>query len=281
MKQRLALIVLLALLGACSSAPPPSLPPAEEAAIVLDQRGQDAFRRGDMNTALAAYEEALRLYSSVENAAGAAVELLNIATVHHQLGQRERAIQSLDDLLTLRTAVPARLKVEAAYRRAYFDFDVGNFADAVTWLERAQEWCANDGCDAAGRIQNLQARLAFARGDVAAAERDARRGLEQNRRRADAIEEANSLRILADAAARRGQAAQAFAFYEQALALDKQAAQPRKIALDLLGASRSLVAQGKSAEAIDYAQRALRVAESVGDERGREEAKALLQSLSR
>jgi len=198
------------------------------------------------------------------------------------LGQRALALQALDQLLTARSATtPEALKAEAAYRRAVFDFDAGDSANAAQWLERAQGLCPAGNCELAGRMLNLKARMVLARKQLDAAENDAKRALELNRRRNDPIEEANSLRILADIAAHRGQHAQAVTAYEQALALDKQAAAPGKIALDLLGAGRSLAAAGKTKEAAEYAERALRVAESIGDERGQQEAKALLNSRSR
>lgn len=269
------------LLTACSSSPPPVLPPAEDTAARWDQRGQEAFRAGSAQEALVAYRESLRLYTSVENAEGAATELLNIATVHYQIGERDRAAEALSELLTTRaTATPVRLKADAAYRLALLDFDAGNNDRAAESLDRAQALCESK-CDIDGRLNNLRARLLLARGKLAEAETTARRGLDINRRRSDVAEEANSLRILAEIAARDRRNAQSLSFYEQALTLDKAAAEPRKIMLDLLGAGRSLAAQGKSNDATLYAERALRVAESIGDEQAQLQAKALLKTSIR
>ncbi len=274
-------LVFALLLSACGSAPAPRSA-TDEAAIQWDRRGQEAYRRGEYQEALAAYEEALRRYASVEHAEGTGIELLNVAMVESRLGNRERALQVLDQVLASRdAAMPARFKAEAAYRRAHMDIEAGNAVGASSWLERAQGFCGDASCEVAGRLQNMQARLALLRGDITGAEAAARRGLDINHRRGDALEEANSLRLLADGASRRAQYPQALTFYEQALALDKSAAEPTKITLDLLGASRSLAAQGKTDAAVEYAERARRVADSVNDDRGREQAQALLKSLGR
>ncbi len=268
-------VFVATLLAACGSAPPVR-PATEEAAIQWNQRGQEAYRHGEMQQALAAYEEALRLYSSVEQGEGIGIALLNVSTVYRRLGDRAAAVKALDRILAGGgIAIPTHYRAEAAYRRAHLDFEAGDIAGTSAWIERAQALCTETICDAVGRLPNLKARVALARDDISAAEAEARRGLDVNRRRGDALEEANSLRLLADAAVRRGQHPQAVAFYEQALALDKGAAEPGKIVLDLLGTSRSLAAQGKVTEAADYAERARRVAESIDDSQGEKEARSL------
>lgn len=274
-------VFVASLLAACGSAPPVR-PATEESAIQWNQRGQEAYRHGDLKPALAAYEEALRLYSSIEQGAGMGVALLNVAIVHHRLGDRAAAANALDRIFAAGgVAIPERYRAEAAYLRAHLDFEVGDIARARNWIERAQTLCTEANCDVLGRLPNLKARMALARDDVSTAEAEARRGLDVNRRRGDAVEEANSLRLLADAVARRGQYPQAFAFYEQALTLDKNAGEPRKIVLDLIGAGRSLAAQGRTSEAGEYAERARRVAESIGDAQGLQEVFLLRKSLGR
>ena len=281
MSRVIRVMLIATWLAACGSAPAPR-PATEEAAIQWNQRGQEAYSHGDLPAALAAYQEALRLYVSIEHGERIGAELLNIATIQYRLGDRAAAVKILDRILAEGgVAIPAYYRAEAAYRHARLDFEAGDMAGSGTWMERAQVWCVETNCDAMGRLTNLKARLALARDDVSAAEADARRALEINRRRGDALEEANSLRVLADAAVRRGQHPQAFALYEQALALDKNAAEPRKIVLDLIGAGRSLAAQGRTAEAAEYAERARRVAESVGDEQGLQEILSLRKSLGR
>jgi tetratricopeptide (TPR) repeat protein len=273
-------IVAAVLLAACSSAPAPPRPVVEESAMRSNQRGQDAYRRGELHEALAAHEEALRLYVSIEQPEGIAVEALNVATVQQRLGDNAATAQTLERLLGMGgIAIASHHRAEAAYRRAYLEFESSNAAGAAAWVERAQASCGQAKCDATGRLHNLSARLALARAELAAAETEARRGLEFNRARDDRIEQANSLRLLADVAMARQAFAQALAYYEQALALDKAVAESRKIALDLLGAGRA-AAHGDRRLALEYADRAQRVADAIGDAILRQQAQALRAAIT-
>lgn len=254
------------LLTACVSASAPPRPATEEAAIAWNRRGQEAFNRGDWRDALAAHEQALRQYASIENADGIAMESLNVATVQYRLGDVAAANAMLGRLLDENSSiVPSHYRAEAAYRRALIDFDSGDTASASTWLERATSHCASSACDAVGRLHNLRARAALARADLDVAEIEARRGLEINRGRSDTAEQANSLRLLAQTNMHRGLAPQSYVYYEQALVLDKHIGEPRKIGLDLLGLANSLAAQKRHDEAAAYFRRAADVARSSGD----------------
>jgi tetratricopeptide (TPR) repeat protein len=262
---RVSLFIFVLPLAACVSAPPTARPAAEEAAIVWDMRGQDAFRRGEWREALAAYEQSLRQYVSVENADGVAVELLNAATVQLKLGDRVAARSTIDQLFDDRgLSYSQRYRAEAAYRRAFLEFEAGDVEAATRWIEHATSLCTAS-CESTGRLQNLRARVALANEQFDAADAEARRGLDINRGRADNVEQANSLRLLAQASARRGSTPQAQVSYEQALALDKAIGDPYKIALDLLGIGNTLLVQGRQADAIGYFRRAADVARSIGD----------------
>jgi tetratricopeptide (TPR) repeat protein len=277
MRARGFVLAALAAVTACGGAPAP-LPPAEETAIRWQVRGQEAFGRGDLAEALAAYEQARRASASVEHVEGVAQAQLNIATVRLRLGEHEAAVRALDEVFAP-GAAPARWRTEAAYRRAVIE--AGRGGPAAEWIERGIALCRDANCETLGRLHNLKSRLLLAANELAAAEAEARRALDANRGHADRLEQANSLRLLADVAFARREYAPAQVFYEQALALDKAAAEPRKIARDLIGIARALAAQGKEASAAEYAARARRVAESIDDRRGAEEAAGLLSPSGR
>ncbi len=281
MKQRHILLfvlsAVLALTAGCGSNPP-ALSEQQETAIQFNQRGEAAFRRGDYAQALQEYQGALSIHRSVENMAGIAIELLNLPVVHRRLGDKAAAQAALDQILTERSpAFSADQKAEAAYRKAGYYLDDGNEAGALSWLNKALEYC--HGCATEGRLYNLMARLALA-GHPQDAMNYARRALALNRSAGDKNEEANSLRLIADASLQSGDIKTAQQSYDDALRLDKESGAAAKIALDLMGLGRSIAWQGRRAEAVEYFQRAYSVSEGAGDTKAMEDAAAEIKKVT-
>jgi tetratricopeptide (TPR) repeat protein len=257
---------------------PPVLTEQQETAIQFNQRGEAAFRRGDYAQALQDYQGALSIHRSVENMAGIATELLNLSVVYRRLGDKSAAQAALDQILTERSpAFSADQKAEAAYRKAGYYLDDGHEAEALSWLNKALEYC--HGCGAEGRLNNLLARLALA-GQPQDAMNHARRALTLNRKAGDKNEEANSLRLIADTAFKLEDFKTAQQSYDDALRLDKESGAAAKIALDLMGLGRSLARQGQRAEAAEYFRRAYSVAEGAGDAKTLEEAAAEIKKMN-
>jgi tetratricopeptide (TPR) repeat protein len=276
-----ALLIILGLLATACGSNPPVRPDEQIAATQSNQRGQAAFRSGDYAAALVQHQRALALNRSIENVAGIGDELINLSSIYQRLGQRENARQALDQILQP-TGIPfaAPHQAEAAYRMAVFAVDEGNSLQAAKWLNRAADFCQPGDCPASGRIANLKARLELADGNVAAAMNQARRALSENQKRDDKIEQANSLRLLADAAAVSGDCASAGTFYNDALILDKASGAAAKIALDLAGLGRCRARLGQPRAAQDYFRRAYSVSEGIGDTRAMQEILEELKKLS-
>lgn len=271
------LAAVLALATGCSSNPP-ALTEQQETAIQFNQRGETAFRRGDYAQALQEYQGALAIHRSVENMAGIATELLNLSVVHRRLGDKAAAQTTLDQILADSSpAFSADQKAEAAYRKAGFYLDDGNDADAKSWVNKALEYC--HGCDAEGRLYNLMARMALA-SQPQDAMNHARRALALNKSAGDKNEEANSLRLIADAAFQSGDFKTAQQSYDDALRLDKDTGSAAKIALDLMGLGRSIARQGRRTEAVEYFQRAYSVSEGAGDTKAMEDAAAEIKKVT-
>ncbi len=276
---RILLFVMPAVLAltACAGNPP-VLTEQQETAIQFNQRGETAFRRGDYAQALQEYQGALSIHRSVENVAGVATELLNLSVVHRRLGDKPAAQAALDQILTERSpAFSAEQKPEAAYRKAGFYLDDGNEAEAQSWVNKALSYC--HGCGAEGRLYNLLARMAFA-GHPQDAINHARRALALNRNTGDKNEEANSLRLIADASFKLEDFKTAQQSYDNALRLDKDTGAAAKIALDLMGLGRSIARQGRRAEAVEYFQRAYSVSEGAGDASAMEDAAAEIKKVT-
>lgn len=268
---------ILAFVASCGSNPP-ALTEQQQDAIQFNQRGETAFRRGDYAQALQEYQGALSIHRSVENMAGTATELLNLSVVYRRLGDKAAAQAALDQILTERSpAFSAAQKAEAAYRKAGYYLDDGNEAEARSWLNKALEYC--HGCGAEGRLYNLMARMALADRPQDAMNH-ARRALALNRSAGDKNEEANSQRLIADAAFKSGDFKTAQQSYEDALRLDKESGTAAKIALDLMGLGRSLARQGRRAEAAAFFQRAYSVSEGAGDVKAMDDATAEMKRLT-
>ncbi len=276
---RILLFVMPAVLAiAACAGNPPALSEQQETAIQFNQRGEAAFRRNDYAQALQEYQGALAIHRSVENVAGAAPGLLNLSVVYRRLGDKLAAQTTLDQILTERSpAFSADQKAEAAYRKAGFYLDDGNESEALSWLNKALEYC--HGCGAEGRLYNLMARMALA-GHPQDAMNHARRALALNKNAGDKNEAANSLRLIADAAFKLEDFKTAQQSYDDALRLDKESGAAAKIALDLMGLGRSIARQGRYAEAVEYFRRAYSVAEGAGDTKAMEEAAAEIKKVT-
>ena len=276
-RQLLFVVPAVLTLLACGGNPP-VLTEQQETAVRFNQRGEDAFRRGDHAQALQEYQGALAIHRSVENVMGIGTELLNLSVVHRRLGDKPAAQAALDQILTDKSlAFSADQKAEAAYRKASFFLDDGNQTEAQSWANKALEYC--HGCGAEGRLYNLLARMALATHPQDAMNL-ARRALVLNRSTGDKNEEANSQRLIADAAFQLGDFKTAQQSYDDALRLDKDTGAATKIALDLMGLGRSVARQGRKAEAVEYFQRAYSVSEGTGDTKALEEAAAEMKRLT-
>jgi tetratricopeptide (TPR) repeat protein len=264
-------------LTACAGNPP-VLTEQQLDAIQFNQRGETAFRRGDYAQALQEYQGALAIHRSVENVAGIATELLNLSVVYRRLGDKVAAQTTLDQILMDKSlAFSADQKAEAAYRKAGYYLDDGNEPEALSWLNKALEYC--HGCNAEGRLYNLLARMSLT-SQPQDAMTHARRALALNRSASDKNEEANSLRLIADAAFKLEDFKTAQQSYDDALRLDKDTGAAVKIALDLMGLGRSVARQGRRAEAVEYFQRAYSVSEGAGDAKTMEAVSAEMKRLT-
>jgi tetratricopeptide (TPR) repeat protein len=266
----------LTLAGCVSSAP--RLTVQQEAAIQYNQRGEAAFRQGDFALARDEYQKSLAIHRSVENQEGVAGELMNLSLVYRRLGNSSDAHGALDQIISS-PGLPFddKQRAEAAYRKASLYLDDADDAQARVWAGRALDFCR--GCQAEGRIYNLQARMTLSARPTESLQL-ARRALALNRSAGNKTEEANSHRLIADASYLTHDYLGAQAAYQAALRLDKETGTAEKIVLDLMGVGRGLARQGKRKEAMDYFQRAYFVSEGAGDTRAMDEAAAEIKKLA-
>jgi tetratricopeptide (TPR) repeat protein len=261
-------IACLLFIYGCGSAPS-NRSDAEEAAIELNRKADSAFGNYNYKGALVLYGEALRVSYSIEHTDGIAANLMNMSVVYRKLGDMEKAHKCLDEILNSRHIAfgPSSLS-EAAYIKAVLYVDEGKYPSAIEWTDKALNFCKDETCKEKGKIYNINAKIALINNTPESALIFGDRGLQWNRRFEDRQEEANSLRLLADAKTAANAYEEAKKFYLEALEIDKTLGFASKIATDLLGIGNILCRQGRQEEAAVYFNRAQSVSKSSGDARG-------------
>jgi tetratricopeptide (TPR) repeat protein len=275
-----AYALLLALLAACVAPPPAPPPAAGEAAMIEANRRADAhLRAGDLEGAARQYREAVRVARSVEDPEGIATNSINLSIVYQRLGRPDDARASLAPLLERSQLAfsPDRL-AQAALRRSVIDLEDRRTADAQAWLERAAAYCGR-ACSVSVAIQNVRGQIALEAGRTDQAAAAARSALAASRAAGDRAETANALRLLGGIALRSGDAAGAAGVLQDALAIDKELAVPRKIYLDLIALGRASALKGDRGAARSYYERARAVSEADRDAAGAARASTLIEAL--
>lgn len=280
----LALLVLaMGITAGCGGTKPPAAPAqtssqSQTRLADFEQRAAMLMRSGDLEGAARQYGEAARIAATVENADSVASNAINQSIVLQWLGRdadaRDALARVLDDP---RRPFSERRRLQAELRRAIVELALQNPVSAATFAERAAQRCPNLSCEYAATILNVQAQIAIESARPADAEPLATRAAERARSRNDRAETANALRLLGKARRVQNNAAAAIQPLEQALAIDRDLADPRKILADLTEISLANSASGNRDAAKDYYERAVTVSRALRDTRGLAEMEAQLR----
>lgn len=258
--------VFFIFISGCGSAPP-QLSDTHLKAAELNRKAEAAFRKADYKQALFLYSEALRTDRSIEDLDGIAINLINLAAVSRETGDRVKAHKYINEIFNSSPMTQnTSLLAEAAFVKASVCVDEGGYALSAEWADKALSFCRDKECGPEGKLYNLKARLSLLKGDPASALSYGSAALELNSKHKDSEETANSLRLLASAKASKGDMGGAEKLYEEALAIDKAAGLSRKVIIDLAGLGDILAAQGRNEGALQHYQRALSAAGNAGAE---------------
>jgi tetratricopeptide (TPR) repeat protein len=262
-------------LPGCSGPAPPPLPRAKESALSWNRRGLAAEARGDADGAIIAFREALKTHRSVEDGDGAAAALVNLARVHRLKEEPGAARERIDEALLL---VPpdSPLFPEAAFEKAKVSLAAGDLPAARDWARKAALAATGP---SRGRFLNLLARVDFLRGAAGEARSGAEAALAANRSAGARAEEANSLRLLGDLSSAGGDRKGAERLYLEALAIDKEIAESRKIAADLMALGAAAAAGGETERALAFYGRAAEVSRNGDDPKGVDAARREMERL--
>jgi len=259
---RLLLLLLPLLLASCSTTPPSRLPATVEQARTSDSDARRALTDGDPVRARKYFTKTLALQQSLDDTAGAATTMINLATVAHQLRDDEAALSWLDRILQEKANIyPDDARLTAAFRKAVILVDKPLAAEADTILKLAEQLCESK-CESRFSISVLRARLLMLSGEMKAARSLA---IEVSSQAAAGREEqANALRVAAAAEESMGLMTDALQHYGSALQLDKALGLSSRIGDDLSGLARVSAKLGHEREAGEYSRRAHLVKESRG-----------------
>lgn len=252
-------IFLVALiLAGCGSAPKPADPPRLRAALEAEADGAKRYGRGDFNGAERRFDEAMRLYASIDDAAGRERNRLHLARADLARGRAEAALDLLNNADPGAEPGPA---LDMLLLKAQAQLALARDADAQQSLGVAAERCGA-ACPQAASLHLLQARAALAGKRPQEALAHADTALKLLRDRDEAIETGNAWRLIAAARLAGGDAAGALPAAQAALDIDRRLALPEKIAHDwlLIGDIRQKIGAGDTAAAY---QRALEVANAA------------------
>ena len=228
----------------------------------MQQRAHGALARGDLRRAQDQFQGALDRGRAVEDQDTVAITLLNVAAVLHRSGDLAASRAKLIELLEHQPPFAPEFTGRAEARLALIELQSKRLEESARHAQNAEALCGAS-CPWWLALGNIQASIAVRSGDLAGAEVRALATRTAAASANDIREEANSLRILGEIAGERGQGAEARAALLAALELDRKAAIPERIALDLLALSRLELALGERKAARDYARRAADVAEAA------------------
>jgi tetratricopeptide (TPR) repeat protein len=275
-----ALLLAVAALGVagCGSAPPaPSR--IERDAVAMNERAARAFRSANYDQARSLYTEALRLDESIDNADGAAVNLLNLARVEQAAGRADAAHALLDRVLAEGTRYPASSRAEAAARKAQLALAGRDLPATQSWVETGLAHCGS-GCPAAATLYNLAALAALERSAPASATEQAQKALAIAKDEGGRSERANALRILGRARLAQGDAAGARQHLSEALGIDQALGLPERIFSDLVLLGDASLHEQRRDEAKTFYERALSVGSAHRDEGAQRIARGRLSGQS-
>jgi tetratricopeptide (TPR) repeat protein len=247
-------LMLPGLLAACGSALVPRQPLAIEQARAADKDARKALRDGELLRAQHDFAKALELQQSLDDVAGAATTLINLATVTHQLHDDEGALTWLNKMLLEKKHIyPRDSQLAAAFRKAVILANLGRLSDAESTLQFAEKLCEKK-CAQSFSIDVLHARLLLLNGDadgaLALAQAVGKEGV------AGKEEQANAMRVAAAAEEKLARSASALQHFQAALEMDKALGLSERIGEDLSGMARVSTRLGRDHEAAEYARRA-------------------------
>ncbi len=244
-------LVLALVLAACGSTPRPPDPPRLKAALETESDGARRFERGDHVVAARRFDEAARIYASIDDEAGTVRNRLHLARTELARGRAEAAL----------LALPGQTSLDSNLLKAQAELALNRLDATQQSLAAAAIQCAV-ACPQLASLRLLQARAALMAQRPAEALAHAAAALKLLQDGNQSAETGNAWRLIAAARLATGDAAGALPAADSALDVDRRLALPEKIARDWLLIGDARKASGAAGTAAAY-RRALDVAQAA------------------
>ena len=228
---------------------------AQSQAATRLERGIRAQNKGEIDQAENYLADSLRISSSIEDNSARITALVNLARLNRLNNKPGQAALYIDQALKLAADLPGFM-AEAAYEKALIELAQKHFGEALVWATTS---LSSDNGGEKGKRLNLLARIHLAAGNRAEATFFVTKAREESRSNGQASEEANSLRTLGAMERENRRFDEAGKLLLEALAIDKQIGESRKIALDLEELAATAHDQGNLNMELDYLERAFSV----------------------
>lgn len=256
-KRALSISCCLVFFIACASSKKAILPPAQEEAVNLNQKGVELVEKGDLSKALAEFQRALKLNRAIDNRKGVAIALLNIGRVYLESERYADARGVLEEAVSISESIGERqLMAEGYATTGKYHYASGDDSKAVEFLEKAIELDRKESHKEIGGRLNILGLVNLRGGKVKEAEGIFKEALSYNMKSGNPIEVANSCRGLGDILEAKGELKEAGEMFQKALDSDKLAGSSRKIAIDLARLGGVGLKGKRYKEALDYFKRA-------------------------
>ncbi|MCP1727757.1 diguanylate cyclase (GGDEF)-like protein [Natronospira proteinivora] len=226
----------------------------------------DAGEESDSNAALPLLEEALALARSLENPAGEAQALLQIANIQRDQGRREAALMTLSAVkaLALRSG-DERLHAEAEHVRATVYLDAGDFEEALRLNQavlRLAEGIEDQVLLAAAN--NTAGNLHFSLGDSEQARRYYYRALEGYEALEDQGRYGIMLGNIGNTFNDDGDYESALPYHQRSLALMQELDRPTSAAYQQVNICNTLISMESLERAVEYCRQGIETLEGSG-----------------
>jgi len=257
-----SLIVLAA--GCGGKAPLTNTSLAQSRLAEAETRAAALVKSGDFSGAARHYGEALRIATTLENADAIAANAINLSSCSSGSARTPRRAPRSPRCSTTRAPrSPSGASSRPNYVARSSSSPVANIGAAAIWAGQADRRCAATNCEYAATILNVRAQVEL---DSAMRRRPrASRRRPPTARAAAPIraENANALRTLGRARQAQAEPAAALASLRQALEIDREIGDPRKILADLAELARAADAAATRRPRKDYKERGLAVSRAM------------------